>query len=238
MTELLRQLDAAATGAFQAEHGHRHPTQTLWRTLAEGLKSQGEYQPELAAPIIVDIMKRYLGAYHSKTLEWFTVMTFLMDESDEIKEARLRSLCSAMDHLGTFDERHLGVRMNLIAQVRKNRSKLEDAAQLASEILDDPHRNKELRKYPNAAYNFVSLLAEIRQLQGNLPQAEKLYWDCLGIAKAKLEINESDLPHALRHLEEILRAQDKNDEADVVAEERRLAIKESLERVGEEEGTP
>ena len=235
--QLARQLEALSAATAQGENGQRHPMQCLWRTIVEGIESDEDYRPEEAAPIVIDMFKRHLGAYHSMTIEWCTVNTFLTNDSDEAKEDRLRSLCSAMDRLGTFDERHVGVRMNLVAHVRKFPEKLDEAAGLVSEILDDPARNEELRKLPNNAYNYVSLLAEIKQLQGDLVESEKLYWDCLGIAKDKLDINQSDLLHCLRALEENLRLQGKNDKADAVLEERRVAIKESLERVGEEEGT-
>ncbi|KAH8880266.1 hypothetical protein GQ53DRAFT_545244 [Thozetella sp. PMI_491] len=233
LQELLNQLDAAASGL---ERDFPHPTRQLWKAIRDGLQAGDSYRPESAAPIIVDVLKRHLGAYHAKTIEWFCLMTFMMDLTQEGKEARLRSLCDAMDNLGLFDERHMGVRMNLIALIRKDPEKLEDAAQLALEVIDDPVRYSELLKHPDTAYNYLSLLAEIRQSQGDLAESERLQRECLKVARAKLEVNESDLLHALRELEEVLRVQGKYDEAEVIAEERKLALKESLERVGEEEG--
>jgi hypothetical protein len=159
---------------------------------------------------------------------------FLSDATYEEKEANLRNLHAGLEASDTFDYRNLSVAIDLANHIRKG-DQMVEAAEIITAVLEDADKHAVLRGYPAMAYNFVSVLGKIRATQGRLEEAEGLYRDAIGIAKASRTDDDTDLLDGLVFLERCLREQGRGPEADAVLAEREAVVRESLERVGEQE---
>jgi hypothetical protein len=102
-------------------------------------------------------------------------------------------------------------------------------------ILDDPLKHEVLNGYPNMGYDIISILGKVRAAEGRLNEAEAFYRDAINLAKRNRSDDDSDLLDGLVFLEQCLRGQEKNEEADQILAEREGVIRQSLERVGEKE---
>ncbi|KAB5559588.1 hypothetical protein GE09DRAFT_1057328 [Coniochaeta sp. 2T2.1] len=229
--QLLQYLDGLSA---TRPDGHRHPMARVWRNLLLGLDELGPEQTRHCAEIAASRFSAHLGELHMKTLEAGMWRMFLSEATTDDREAYLRRLHGALEELPTFDYRNLFVAIDIASFLRKG-EKLDEAAQIITQVLEQPEKNAVLRSFPPMAYNFVSVLGKIRATQGRMDEAEPLYRDAIEIAKAARTDDDTDLLDGLVYLEKCLRAQEKHAEADAVLAEREAVVRESLERVGEKE---
>ncbi|KAB5585169.1 hypothetical protein GE09DRAFT_17784 [Coniochaeta sp. 2T2.1] len=229
--QLLQYLDGLSA---TRPDGHRHAMAGIWRNLLLGLDELGPEQTRHCAEIAASRFSAHLGELHMKTLEAGMWRMFLSDATTGDREAYLRRLHGALEELPTFDYRNLFVAIDFASFLRKG-EKLDEAAQIITQVLEQPEKNAVLRSFPPMAYNFVSVLGKIRATQGRMGEAEPLYRDAIEIAKAARTHDDTDLLDGLVYLEKCLRAQEKHAEADAVLAEREAVVRESLERVGEKE---
>jgi len=232
--QLLQYLDGLSAAPRRGSGGQRHAMAGIWRNLLLGLEELGPEQTRHCAQIAASRFGAHLGEHHIKTLEAKIWSVFLSDATVEEKEVFNRDLYRGMEALPTFDYRNLMVTCDYASFVRK-RGRLDEAAGMVTRVLDDPAKDAVLRSFPPMAYNFISVLAKIRIAQGRLAEAEVLLRDAIVIAEGTKMDDDSDLMDGLVYLENCLRAQGRDEEAEGVLARREAVVRESLERVGEKE---
>ena len=108
---------------------------------------------------------------------------------------------------------------------------------LLEEVFGNPARMEALSRFPGGAFNVHSLLTTLNIGFKRYDVAEYYSRKSIEIAReARKTTNEDgDLFEGLDGLEVILRAQGRTAEADAVVMERKALVKESLEKVGEQD---
>ncbi|KAH8880574.1 hypothetical protein GQ53DRAFT_535268 [Thozetella sp. PMI_491] len=215
----------------------KHPTASIWHALHQSVASQSldNYRSFQCCNVVISELDKALGPLHAKTAEWAVVSMTFADDDLDVREERYRRLISGLDALGTFDERHAGVRMNYSAFYLRY-AKYEESAEVILEILRDPDKVKVLQNDPFILYKLWWRMGQIRYLQHNYSEAEVYYGEALKIARARFELGEkAKLLDCLASIEKCLRDQGKTTEADAVLTEREGLVRASLESVGEKE---
>jgi len=219
----------------------------VWRALRECVR-QGKMSDHLSMQctrVAVDICTRYLGGSHAKTLELVTCGFVNFDDSEEkekipAQEKMFRSILAELDALGTFDERHAGVRMNMATFYNLNHMPGE-AAKVCEEVVCNEWMLGECKRYRGLAYKFFHELGHARKVVGDLEGAETAFKDGLEVSKWEMEThkgndNEANIMEALVNLEKLYRDWGgREEDAERVLKERELWIRRFLEGVGERE---
>lgn len=228
--QLLQYMEGLST---RRKNGRPHPMSLIWRNLLLGIDELGAQQTSRCAQIATSQFGLHLGEHHMKTIEAEMWAGFLGEPPNQ-REQRMRNLHYSFDQLETFDYRNLVVACNFANLLRK-RDKLSEAGDILMSILDDPLKHEVLNGYPNMGYDIISILGKVRAAEGRLNEAEAFYRDAINLAKRNRSDDDSDLLDGLVFLEQCLRGQEKNEEADQILAEREGVIRQSLERVGEKE---
>ncbi|KXX79946.1 hypothetical protein MMYC01_202306 [Madurella mycetomatis] len=229
----------------------RHATALLWRILWSGGRGipRDRYHLAICTAIAVEKFTQYLGFSHPWTVDLCNFSIFTLRAAGtgnpEEKTTRFRTLLQRLETLGTYDDRHINVLCCWVNHYwqhgRKggNQEVLREGIAMLSSILSDPMKAQALEGHPGSGFNLYSLLTSMYHRVGQWELAEFYIRRAIGLAELeKAETGEDgDLFEGLIKLEMALRAQGKISEADAVQEERKRLVKESLERVGEKEGS-
>ncbi|KAK0728851.1 hypothetical protein B0T26DRAFT_699508 [Lasiosphaeria miniovina] len=234
-TQLARHLADLATVLPGAR-----PHAAVWAMLREAVIA-GTMTDHLSLQItrvLVDASSRLLGRLHVKTIELLICGVCNFETGPAAvaaQEVMFAEMLADLDALGSFDERHAGVRMNL-AMFYNYHGMPERAGQVARALLDDPWMLNEAKRYRGMAFQFYREWAESCHAQGRLEEAEQGYRDAHAATIEEIEKGLGGRGHtidALVRLEAVLREMHKDAEADQVAAEREDWIRDDLKGVGE-----
>ncbi len=216
--QLIRHL-ANLAAAMEASH-HRH--------LAGPLRQRDvahHQQPPLAAVLQRrdQAVRAAPGAAARQDLEWSVISMTFSEDGRTSGTPNFGKMLAGLDALGTFDERHAGLRMNYAAFFFRY-AKYEESADVILAVLRDPNKDKLLRQHPFIAYKLWWRIGQIRFLQDNFDESEFYLGEALKIARSMDESGEkSNLLDCLVSMEKCLRKLGKTEEADSALRERRFS---------------
>ncbi|KAK3324990.1 hypothetical protein B0H66DRAFT_108244 [Apodospora peruviana] len=215
------------------------PTRHVWAAVRDSVmnRTMDDHLSLQCCKVSMDVLTAKLGAFHAKTLEIIMCSYCNFDSDAAAQEIMYRDMLAGLDALGTFDERHAGVRMNLATFYNMN-GMYGKAEQVMLETVGDPWMLEQARRYRGLAFKYYWDLGRARFQQKKYEEAEKSYRD--GIDEAKREMRENkggkaNVVEGLVELETCLREMGKEMEADEAKAEREVWIKEGLEGVDETE---
>ena len=182
---------------------------------------------------------RYLGPTHAKTVE-VTICGYSSFDTDvDAQIALYTAILDELDALGEFDERHVGVRMNLATYYNVNKM-AEKAVQVSLDVVDNPWMLEQSKRYRGIAYKFLYEVGVGRQRQRRLEEAVRYFREAIDVVRWEMaeghgRANQANLLEGSRNLEQCLRDLGRHDEADNAAAERDRFIRDGLEGVGEKD---
>jgi len=234
------------------------PARHVWRMLRD-LVVGGNLTDETSlgcSLVAIAACERYLGRLHAKTVE-LKVLGHLYFGSDfAAQEAIFLQLIEELDALTAcyhgpeaaggvgvsvprYDERHLGVRMNL-ATFYNMSGRHASVVMLLTPLVSDPSLLDQCRPYRGIAFNLLQQLGNALHEMGLWAEAEARYRQAVGVAEEEMRdgtgFGMAELLDGLGTLEKCLRDCGKVEEADGVLREREEWVRRGLEGVGEGEG--
>ncbi|KAK3938030.1 hypothetical protein QBC46DRAFT_171203 [Diplogelasinospora grovesii] len=212
------------------------PTAAVWAMLRDSVVNgtMNDHLSLQVSKVATEQCRRHLGPLHAKTIELAIVGECNFEYNIQAQEIMFKEMMASLD---TFDERLAGLHMNLVSFYCLHKMD-EKCVAAATEVLSDPIRANELRRWRGVKYKLHCELASAQERLGNTADAELAFRDALEVAK--LEMLDgfggyADILDGLIHLERCLRIQGKVTEAEEALAEREGFIKESLEDLGEQE---
>ncbi|KAK0701320.1 Clr5 domain-containing protein [Lasiosphaeris hirsuta] len=239
----LRGIEVRLVG-YAAELGGLLPAARPGRGVWAGLRDlvvSGAMDDEVSlriSQVLAELCARELGTIHAKTLEVLMCGYCNFDKDTAAQEMMYLGMLNDLDTLGTFDERHAGVRLALVTFYNMFEMHAK-VAPIVLGVVEDPWMLEESKKYRGVTYKLYSELGISCKILGELEVAERAFRDAIGIAKWELSqgtANKASVLEGLISLEEVLRELGREFEADECVAEREAMVREGLEGVGEEEG--
>ncbi|KAK3360481.1 hypothetical protein B0T25DRAFT_629565 [Lasiosphaeria hispida] len=239
----LRGIEVRLVG-YAAELGGLLPAARPGRGVWNGLRDlvvAGAMDDEVSLQIIrvvAGLCVGELGRIHAKTLEVLVCGYCNFDGDTKTQERMYLGMLKELDELGTFDERHAGVRMNLA--IFYNMFDMHNkAVPVILDVVEDPRMLEGSKRYRGVTYKLYFELGNSRKTLGELALAETAFRDAVNMAKWELSqgtANKANVLEGLVSLEEALREMGRGSEADECAVERDAMVREGLESIGEEQG--
>ncbi|KAK3328649.1 hypothetical protein B0T19DRAFT_196439 [Cercophora scortea] len=187
--------------------------------------------------VATEVCRRRLGPHHGKTIELLVLGTCNFDTDIAAHERMFIELREGLDALGTFDERHAGVRMNQ-ATFYNMHGLFDKGRAVVRECVEDPWVLAQCARYRGLRYKLYWELGRSTEATGEMEEAEQAYRDSIRVAKMEAEENiggTAEIMDGLVNLENCLRKMGKVAEAEEAVREREMWVKKGLEKVGEVE---
>ena len=213
------------------------PSRNIWAVLRDLVLNRAltDHLSLQMSQVAIEVCQRHLGPYHGKTLELLQVGNGNLNDNFDSQEAIFTRDMEMLDRLGTFDERHAGLRMNL-ASLYNMHMMPEKAARVSLGVVENPWMLEQSKRYRGVTFRIYSELGLSCQRQGKLEEAEEYFRSALDIAKWEVYEDRRNNAHVLEGfiaLEECLREMGKEAAATKAGAEREIWIRNSLESVGE-----